>query len=320
MRIRLLTGEDLEKVLPMDLAVRAMAEAFSQFSAGEADVPLRTRLETPKGETLFMPAYLRRTGDLAAKIVSVFPGNMALGLPTVPGMVISLDAHTGLPLAIMDGHALTALRTGAAGGLAAQLLSREEAAHAVVFGAGTQGWAQIRGVLAVRKIRRVWIVDPAEENRKRLADRLRCLGKGLEVLETDRGDDAVERADIIITATPSPTPVFDGTRVRPGTHINAIGSYRPDMCELDAHIVRKAKVFVDSRRACMAEAGDIIQSGAKILAEIGEVINGAKPGRTSPDEITVFKTVGIAAQDAAAASAALKRAEEKNLGTLISLG
>ncbi|WP_028326101.1 ornithine cyclodeaminase family protein [Desulfatirhabdium butyrativorans] len=317
MNLRVLGAQEVEAALPFREAVDVIAEAFSQFSADQATVPLRTRIETELGQTLIMPAYLHRSRWMAVKIVSVYPENVALGLPTVPGIVLVIDPDTGMPKAMMDGHSLTAIRTGAAGALAAKLLARKDAASVVLFGAGTQGWAQICGVLAVRSIRRVWIVDPNPDFRFRLADRIRGLPNAPEVSIAENIPEALAQADIVITATTSREPVFDGRFIQSGTHITAVGAFRRDMQEVDASVVQKARVVVDSREACLAEAGDIVQTGAIIAAEIGEIVNGTAAGRRSDDEITLFKSVGIAAQDAAAAAAVLERAERLGLGQMV---
>jgi ornithine cyclodeaminase len=319
MNIRILGPLDVEAALSFDEAIDAVQEAFSQFSANQATVPLRTCLVTEKGQTLVMPAYLHRRRWMAVKIVSVYPGNARLGFPTVPGLVLVIDPNTGMPKAMMDGHSLTAIRTGAAGALATRILAKKDAQNVVLFGAGTQGWAQIRGVLAVRDIRRVWIVDPNRVFSENLAQRIRALDKAPDVTIPEDAQAVLPEAQIVITATTSCVPVFDGKRIQPGTHITAVGAFRKDMQEVDADTVNRALVVVDSRDACMAEAGDIVQANARIHAEIGEIINGKAIGRTSDEEITLFKSVGLAAQDAAAAAVVLQRAEALGLGKIVSI-
>jgi ornithine cyclodeaminase len=307
----------------MPKAIEAMKRAFGQLSANQADIPLRSRLATEKGVTLLMPAYLHKSRDMAIKIVSIYGDNPLLGLPTVAGLVMVLDPQTGMPLALMEGTSLTAIRTGAAGGLAAELLSRKDAGTVVLFGAGVQGKAQLQAVIAVRSIRKVWILDSSLNQAEKLAAEIaswpfcpEIAAKGFSVQDAS---EAVSQADIVIAATTSLTPLFDGNDLRPGTHVTGVGSFTPQMQEIDEVTVRRARVVVDSREACMAEAGDLIIAGAVISAEIGEIVNGIFPPRQNDQEITFFKTVGVAVQDAAAAAAVLAEATERGLGSLLSL-
>jgi ornithine cyclodeaminase/alanine dehydrogenase-like protein (mu-crystallin family) len=325
MEIRILTAADIRAALPMGAAIEAVGKAFAQFSAGTAEVPLRTRLHTEKGVTLLMPAYLGDSRDLAVKIVSVYGDNPALGLPTVAALVQVLDPDTGMPKAILEGDTLTALRTGAAGGLAANLLSRSDATRLTLFGAGVQSRSQLQAVLAVRSISRVDIVDLNPAAARKLADDIATWPGAPEVFLTADAAVAVKKADIVVAATTSRVPLFDGNDLCPGTHVTGVGAFTPEMREIDAATIGRARVIVDSREACLAEAGDIIAAMAEnpaeadISAEIGEIVNGSRPGRQNDDEITFFKSVGIAAQDAAAAGAVLVAAEEKGLGQLIRL-
>jgi ornithine cyclodeaminase/alanine dehydrogenase-like protein (mu-crystallin family) len=316
MKIRILSAADVKAALSMRDAIQVMRSAFGQFSAGKAVAPLRSGLHTEKGVTLLMPAYLQESRDLAIKIVSVYGKNPEIGLPTVTATVTVLDPDTGMPVAFMDGQSLTALRTGAAGGLAADLLSRKDARRVVLFGAGVQGRSQLRAAMAVRPIEKVSVVDHNEERAKDLAGEIRTWPDAPEVTIPFSIRDAVHAADIVLAATTSTTPVFDGNDLKPGTHVTGVGAFTPDMQEIDENTVRRARVIVDSREACLAEAGDIIKSRAHIDAELGDIVNGQSPGRQNQEEVTFFKSVGLAAQDAAAASAVLAGAEIKSLGTV----
>jgi ornithine cyclodeaminase/alanine dehydrogenase-like protein (mu-crystallin family) len=302
----------------MDRAIEAVRSAFGQFSANQATVPLRSRFHTDKGVTLLMPAHLKQTGDFVLKVVSVYGQNPAKGLPTVTATVLVLDPETGLPLAFMDGDSLTALRTGAAGGLAADLLARRDARRAVLFGAGVQARTQLLAALAVRALEEVTIVDPVPAAAARLASEIESW-ENAPAVKLGSDPAVVAGADIVMAATTTTTPLFDGNLLKPGTHVTGVGSFTPDMQEIDATTVQRARVVVDSREACLAEAGDIIKADAKIDAEIGEIVNGTQPGRQSEDEITFFKSVGVAAQDAAAAAAVLAGAQEENLGQIVDL-
>lgn len=327
MKVRILSQEDLRATLTMREAIPVVRRAFGQLSAGRARVPVRSRVETQEGVSLFMPAYLEESGDLAVKIVSVYSGNPALGLPTTSAIVVVLDAGTGRPVAIMDGTWLTALRTGAASGVATELLALRDASIVALFGAGVQARTQLEAVCTVRDVREVRVYDPNLFKAEELAQEMSGLGPiPSEVRPVNTPAEAVRDAEIIVTATTSKTPVFNHKDVAVGAHINAIGAYTPEMQEIDAETVRRAKVIVDSREACLAEAGDLIIpirqgliSEAHIYAEIGEIINGVKPGRTSPREITLFKSVGNAVQDVAVASQVLRVAQERGLGRMIDL-
>ncbi|MGQ9467118.1 MAG: ornithine cyclodeaminase family protein [Anaerolineae bacterium] len=327
MKVRILSHSDVRRALPMREAVEAMKRAFAQLSTGQADVPLRTPIHVPRhnGLTLFMPAYLAADDQMAVKIVSVFNDNPARGLPLIHALVVVVDAETGRPVAVMEGGSLTALRTGAASGAATDLLSRPDAAVVAVFGAGVQGRTQLEAVCAVRPIREAWVYDVDPQRAQAYA---REMGEplGIPVHVATSPAEAVRQADVICTATTSTTPVFDDADVRPGTHINAVGAYTPQMREIPTETVLRARVVIDHRTASLAEAGDLlipIQEGRMteqhIWAELGEIAAGLKPGRLSPDEITLFKSVGVAVQDVAAAAAVLEAARRQNLGVEISL-
>ena len=322
MKFRILTAADIRVCLPMSGAIEAMRTAFAQLSSGEAVVPDRIAVSTEEGISLFMPGYLPREGHLAAKVVSVYAGNPSVGLPVIQGVVLVLDSHTGLPVALMNGAYLTALRTGAAGGLATELLAVEDASVLAVFGAGPQARTQIEAVRAVRPIREIRLVSRPTEGARILADEL----EGVDVQVFEDPEKAVLGAQVIVTATDSRKPVFPGRAIGEGVHVNAIGAFTPEMAEVDGDLISRAKVVVDLRATVMAEAGDLVQaieSGAfsleSIHAELGEVVNGERTGRESPREITLFKSVGNAAQDVAVAGRILDAAIEQDVGTLLEI-
>ena len=327
MMIRILSREDVRQALPMRQAIEAMKAAFAQLSTGQADLPLRVALQVPQhdGVTLFMPAYLAADDQMAVKIVSVFDHNPGKGLPLIHALVVAVDATTGVPVAVMDGTYLTALRTGAASGAATDLLARQDARTAAIFGAGAQGRTQLEAVCAVRPIQTAWVYDVVPERAAAYADEMsQRLSLPLRVAKTPT--DAVCEADVVCTATVSSSPVFEDADVRPGTHINAIGAYTPQMQEVPAETVLRARVVIDHREASLAEAGDLLiplQQGLMtedhIYAELGEIAAGHKPGRVSSEEITLFKSVGVAVQDVAAAGAALEAAQRLGLGTEVAL-
>ncbi len=329
--LRVLSGEDVRKALPMERAIEAMKNAFAQLSSGQANIPLRTALDVPSqdGVTLFMPAYLSKSGQgngqMAVKIVSVFNHNPEKGLPLIHALVVVIDATTGAPAAVMDGAYLTALRTGAASGAATDLLARDDARTVAIFGAGAQGRTQLEAVCAVRPIDEIWVYDVVAEQAAAYADEMsERLSLPVKVAETP--GDGVRRADVICTATTATSPVFDDADLRPGTHINAVGAYTPDMQEIPPETVLRAKIVIDEREASLAEAGDLIipleqglMSEDDIYAELGEIVVGEKAGRKSAEEITFFKSVGVAVQDVAAASAVLEAVKRLGLGEEIAL-
>ena len=325
MKLRILSGADVRQSVTMAEAIQVVREAYIQLSTGQAVVPLRTPVPVKEreGVALFMPAYLATSNALGAKIVSVFPHNLERGLPLIHAAVIVVDAETGRPEAIMDGTYLTALRTGAASGVATDLLARPDSRIAAIFGAGAQARTQLEAVCTVRPIERVWVYDAVPERAVAYVKEMRARGQSLPagIFVADSPAQAVCEADVICTATTSSRPVFDDADLKPGVHLNGIGAYTPEMQEIPAATVARARVVVDSRDASLAEAGDLIiplREGviaeADIHGEIGEVAAGGIPGRESDQEVTFFKSVGVAVQDVAVAELILRQAAELGLG------
>jgi ornithine cyclodeaminase len=323
----ILNSSEVRQSLPMRETIDAMKIAFSAFSRGQAEVPKRSRLEIPShnGTSLIMPAFVSGVNQaLSIKVVSVFPENSQKELPIINAAVIVLEAETGQIMALLEGSSLTAIRTGAASGAATDLLARPDAKTVTVYGAGVQGRTQLEAVCSVRQIESVGIVDPDMAKAKSFAKEMAGQGKIPNVIRAMTDPDKAARfADIICTATTSHKPVYSANAIRPGTHINGVGSYTLNMVENPPDIFIKAKVFVDSRDASLAEAGEIVKAINKDmlknedLAEIGNVCLGEHSGRISDQQITFFKSVGIAVQDAIAAKLALKNAVDKGLGKTI---
>ena len=300
----LIDADTLARVLQMSAAIDALEAAF----AGRLpDAPPRARVEAPAGDVLLMPAVGER--EAGVKLVTVAPGNPERGLPLIHALYVLLDGATLAPIALFEGAALTALRTAAVSGLATRYLAREDAARLVIFGAGVQATAHLEAMTAVRPVERVVVVSRTEGAADRLAGRARDAG-----LEASTGEPAaVADSDIVCTCTTSATPLFDGSRLSAGAHVNAIGAYRPEDREVDDGTVRRARIVVETREAAMAEAGDILipmKAGVidetAIVADLAEVVGG-RLVRRSPEEVTLFKSVGVAFEDLVVAAAAADR-------------
>ena len=330
MKIKVFRAADISQALSMTEAIEVVKNAFVQLSSKQAQSPVRTSLNLKHqgAVALTMPAFLGETPALGAKIVTVFPQNPCQGLSAVQALVILFDATTGSPSAILEGTHLTRLRTGAATGAATQVLSRRDAKKLALFGAGGQAFFQVQGVWAARKVERTVIYDLLPE---RVDSLIGLLKKNppvqeVEVLKARSPEEALEGADIVVTATSSRQPVFPGKLLGAGAHINAIGAFKPEMQEVDEETILRSRIFVDSREACLEEAGDLIiplNKGlihqADIQAELGEVIAGKKPGRRNHQEITYFKSVGNAVQDISVAQAVIQRAAAQGLGQEVEL-
>ncbi len=316
MTLPFFTAEDIRRALPMREAIEAMRAAFIAFSEGRAHIPQRLSISIPEQEgiTLVMPGYVPPDA-LGLKVVSVFPRNPARGLPTLSALVVMLDPETGAPAALLDGAFLTAWRTGAASGLATDLLARPDAESLALIGAGAQARTQLRAVAAVRSLRRVRVYSRTPARAQALIEELRGQeGIPEDIAVAPTPEAAVAEADIVCTATNSSVPVFDGRALQPGTHINAIGSFTLEMRELDEETFRRAaRVVVDSRAAALAEAGEVVWAIRQgilreaDLVELGEIAAGRRPGRERPEEITLFKSVGLAVQDLVAAQRVWQR-------------
>lgn len=320
MAIRILSAADVRAALPMSKAIAAMRHAYSQLSAGKAIAPPRQHITSDKGVTLIMPAYLPENSEFGIKVVSVYDENPDINLPRITATVLILDPETGLPKAFMDGTSITAIRTGAGGGVAADLLARHNAKKVGLFGAGVQARAQLQAVMNVRDITCVNLISRTQSSAQQLASEIATWDDAPEVNLTSTPQEVVLDADIVICATTSASPLFDGNDLKAGTHITAVGTFVPEKREVDTTTIRRAnRIVVDSRESCSEEAGELIIPNTEADAEIGEIVNGNKPGRQSDDEITFFKSVGVAVQDAVAAAAVLKEAEKKDLGILVEM-
>ncbi len=271
-----------------------MERALTDLSAGRVVQPVRVVVPVADHQGFFgvMPAY---AGSLGAKLVTFYPGNTAV--PTHHAVIALFQPETGAPLAIMDGRLITEMRTAAASAVATKCLARAESSVLAILGSGVQAGSHLEALRLVRPFWDVRVWSP--RNAKAFADR-----RGVRAAQT--AEEAVRGADVVVVAVNSRTPVLEGRWLAPGTHVNAIGATRPDWRELDDDLVTRARVFVDSREAACKESGDVIAAG-NVVGEIGEVVAGKKPGRLNPEEITLFKSVGVAVEDVVSAALVYER-------------
>lgn len=301
---------------------KALEKAHVEFSTGKAVMPVRLVVPVPeiKGRITSMPAYLSEDKALGMKVVTYFPENPRQGLPIILATVFLFSTESGKLLAVMDGTYITAIRTACISAVATRALANPETPVLGVLGAGVQARAQIRTLCAMRKIEEIKVYDVLEKSVRSLKEELEPDVR-IKIKAVKTPEQAVRDVDLLVTVTTAKEPIVRADWLKPGVHINAIGSHRPDLREIDGVTMRRAKVVVDSREAVMAECGDVllaIKEGAitedHIHAEIGEVLAGKKTGRTSAGEITLYKAVGIAIQDVATAKLAYQKAVEKKVG------
>jgi ornithine cyclodeaminase/alanine dehydrogenase-like protein (mu-crystallin family) len=328
MKVSVISHAEVEELLPMNECIEVMEQAFIALARGDFEQPLRTifRPGTVKGVMAMMPAY--RGGDaplFGLKAICVFPGNAAIGKDAHQGAVMLSDGTTGEPLAIVNASAITAIRTAAVSALATKVLANETAATLAIIGAGVQARAHLGAIACVRKLEQVKVVARRYDRAEQFADEMKSEVKcGIEAVETVEA--AIRNADIIVTATTSREPVLKRDWIAAGAHINAIGTFSPKARELDTATMASSSLFVDRRESAFNEAGDYLiaaREGAigpdAIRAELGEVLIGKHAGRTSAGEITVFKSLGLAMEDLAAAEYCYRKAEQLNRGTRVSL-
>jgi ornithine cyclodeaminase/alanine dehydrogenase-like protein (mu-crystallin family) len=329
MKVTVLSAEDVARLLPMRDCIEVMRDALAALARGKALVPLRMVMRMPDASGFLgvMPGQIDadggREGALGMKAVSVFPGNARRGIDTHQGAVLLFESDTGRLSALMDGATITAIRTAAVSGVATDLLARADATELAILGAGVQARTHLEAIAAVRPIRRVrvWSRNPerARELVKASAARYTASIEAVASAEA-----AARGADVVATVTASPEPVLQRVWVKDGAHINAVGSSIPSTREIDSATMTAARLFVDRRESALNEAGDVlmpIREGAfnadHIQAELGDVIIGSDPGRRSPAELTLFKSLGLAVEDVAAAAFILKRAQETGVGQTV---
>lgn len=314
----LLNADEVSALLDMDALIAALAPAMVELSAGHVSMPPRTAAIV-QGQGLLgtMPAYLPSSRTLSCKLVTVFPGNAQRDLHTHQAVVMLFDADTGTPKAMLDGAVITALRTAAGSALATKWLARKEASTLLIIGTGVQASSHARAVARVRKLKELRIAGRDTKKAEQLAQ---MLGKELGIAFRGHAIDAeaFSGTDIVCATTHATQPVVKGEWLKPGMHINSVG-LNPQGRELDAETVQKSRVFVESRAAALAPppsgAGDL--AGATVHAEIGEVLVGSQKGRESNQQITLYKSVGVAVQDAVAAQLVYDAALARRVGTEI---
>jgi ornithine cyclodeaminase len=326
----LLNQHEVESLLDLDRLVEALGPAMAELSAGRVSMPPRPVVQVRErgGLLSVMPVFLGSPKILASKLVSVFPENPALGLPSHQALVVVFDPHTGSPRALLDGTAITALRTAAGSALATRLLARPESCILTIAGTGVQAHTHAKLIPRVRPVKEVRVVGRNRTRALALADEI-ARGVGIPTQVFELGQEAFAGADIICATTHSSEPVVKGEWLEPGVHVNSVGLNAHGR-EVDGEAVKRALVVVETRAAALAPppsgSNDLhwaIRDGLigeeHIHAEIGELISGARPGRTSPDQITLYKSVGVAVQDAVAAHLVLQAAEQRGVGTDIAL-
>jgi len=318
-------GEDVRRALPMSDCIEAVERAMRALSDGGARVPLRTIMLLPGERNFFgvMPGYLNDPPALGGKILTVYPDNTQNGLPSHIGLVVLFDTQRGLPLAVLDAATITAIRTAAASAVATRALARKDAAHLAILGTGEQAVTHLESIANVRSLQsvRVWgrSLEKAQHFAAEQGPRL-----SLKVEAIRSAEEAVRGADVVCTVTASHQPVLQGAWLAKGAHVNLVGSSRNTSREADDEVVTLARYFVDSRTSARAEAGELkhamdagLVGESHVLGEIGEVLSGKVAGRTGPAEITVYKSLGVAVQDLAAARVIYDRAIDGGIGTRV---
>lgn len=316
----------VEQLLPMRRCMELMRDTLASLARGDAILPLRTILTIPDGAFAVMPAYLASPPTIGAKIITVFPRNHGTAFDSHQGAVMLFDSDNGSLAAIMDATSVTTIRTAAVSGVATDLLARDDATSLAILGAGVQGHSHLEAMCAVRPLREVRVWSRNAEHARQLAD---VAEQGFRVAASvvSSAEEAVRGADIVCTTTSSTQPVLLGDWLSPGTHVNAVGASQPHAREVDTRAVVRSRLYADRRESALKEPGDVIvplQEGEitpdHIVGEIGEILIGRVPGRRSREEITLFKSLGLAIEDLASASHVFAEARRQGVGVDVELG
>jgi ornithine cyclodeaminase len=321
----LLAEADVARVLTVHDLVPLMRETLAAFARGEARQPVRSNMTIRPANGFYgtMPAHVPALHAFGLKSVTFFPANEGTALPTHLAVIVLHDDRTGVPLALVDGRLITALRTAAVSAVSVELLARADARRLAILGSGVQARSHLEALLRIRPFEQVRVWSRTAANAGRFVREMARTGATLAAAPTAR--EAVADADVIVTVTSATEPILEGAWLRPGTHLCVVGSSHPRMREVDAAAVARSRVFVDSREAAAIEAGDLLLAAregrydlARIAGELGDVAAGA-PGRASADEVTLFKSLGLGVEDVASAALALARARAAGLGTPVAL-
>lgn len=310
----------------MKEAIESAKEALKSYSNKNADIPLRTSLDIlkNKGKTLFMPGYVKENDSLGIKLVSIYPENLNYNLPSITSTMLLINEKTGELCSILDGTYLTQLRTGAVAGAATDILSKKDSKIFALIGCGEQAECQLEAILNIRNIKIVKIFDISKEKREIFVEKMKILFSKkyfVEIESVNSSEEAIKDADIITLVTTSKIPVFDGKYIKNGAHINGMGSYTPEMQEIDEYILKKSKVYVDTKNGVFHESGDLIIPISKnlyslneVMGELGEVILSKITGREKMEEITLFKSVGSSVLDIVVAKNIYEKCIKNNIG------
>jgi ornithine cyclodeaminase/alanine dehydrogenase-like protein (mu-crystallin family) len=326
-----LSQRDIVALLPMKDCIEVMAGALGALARGESLVPLRTMMRLPNGSDIFasMPAYVGSPPAIGAKIITVFHGNHGTHLDSHQGAVLLFDAANGSLQAVLDATAITSIRTAAVSALSTKLLAREDADDFAILGSGVQARMHLEAIPLVRSIRRVRVWSRSRANAQALChpERRSREGSAFDIEVCNSAEEAVRGASIVVTATSATDPVLRGEWVADGAHVVAVGAATPVAREVDSALVKRSRLFVDSRVGALNEAGDILIplhegeiTPEHILAELGDVVIGARAGRKSANEVTFFKSLGLAVEDLASAQFVHAAARRLGKGTHIDLG
>lgn len=322
-----LSENQVQSLIDLNELIAALEQAHIQYSTGNAVMPVRLVVPLPQiqGRITSMPGYLHQDRALGMKVVTYFQDNPKQNLPAILATIMLFSTETGKMIAAMDGGYITAIRTACASALATRTLANPETPVLGILGAGVQARAHIQALTRVRQLQRIKIHSPSGTSAASVKAQLETqCGVSIEV--EDSAEAAVRDSDLLVTVTTAKEPIVRAEWLKPGTHINAVGSHRPDLREIDGATLQRATVVVDSREAIMAECGDILLAlkegsitQANIRGEIGEVLAGTQAGRRSPSEVTLYKSVGIAIQDVATAQLVYRKALERNVGTVVEI-
>jgi alanine dehydrogenase len=324
---RLLTEGDVARLITMDDLIDEMEMTLRRFSSGDAVQPLRTVIPVGSGSDVFavMPACLGRPAVLGAKLVTVFGGNAALDLPTHLATVLLFSPETGALLAVLDGRLITEVRTAAVSAVSARLLASDAASVLAIIGSGVQARSHLRALERVFELSQVRVWSPTPQHQMAFLEDMESSTHA-KLVGTDSAEQAVQGADLVVLVTSSSEPVVQSDWIKAGTHVIGVGACRPDQREMDPALVQRGRLFVDSRAAALAESGDVVLgirehrfTASHIVGEIGELIAGTVEGRRSPRDVTIFKSLGLAVEDVAAADLAYRRAVAQDVGRELEL-